>query len=76
MNLTELPIHDPDPERSKREVQQRIIIEGRHAYRLGFPITDCPPYAIEDWAIDWRNGWRWEKEEDEARSASRQNQND
>jgi hypothetical protein len=27
------------------------------------PITACPPFKIEDMAIDWRNGWRWEQED-------------
>lgn len=67
MKLTDLPIHDPDPKRSSREVQKSIVAQGRAAYRCGFPITKCPPFKIDDWVIDWKNGWRWAKEEDEAK---------
>ncbi|MDB5177539.1 MAG: hypothetical protein JWN75_1207 [Candidatus Saccharibacteria bacterium] len=60
LNLPLAP--DPDPERSKRIVQEALIREGRAARRLGMP-PDPPPFTDPDWAHWWCSGWGHENRE-------------
>lgn len=64
MNVSDEPIYTT-PEltaKNAKYLQQRLIEEGRAAFRSGLPISKCPPFKDPDMAIDWRNGWRWESE--------------
>jgi hypothetical protein len=53
---------DPDPERTKRKLRELLVQQGRSARRAGFEVTSCPPFRLNEMAVDWRNGWRWEDE--------------
>ena len=56
------PIVDWNQKQFRRKVQHSIVEEGRAAYRAGIPISGCPSFVDEDMAIDWRIGWRAERE--------------
>jgi hypothetical protein len=43
-----------------RRTRDAVIAEGRAAYRVG--VTECPPFKDADMVINWKFGWRWEKE--------------
>ena len=60
--VIELPIYDPDPNRTRKRTQRILIAEGRAARRAGLPKTACPAFKVADMAIDWKCGWRWEDE--------------
>lgn len=68
INLDTLPLApDPDPERTARETRDLLVEDGRAAFRCGFLLKECPPFKDPDMAINWRNGWRWEKEDQKQR---------
>lgn len=58
-------------ERFERAVQLDVIKEGRTAYRAGIPYKGVPPFKDGDMEIAWSCGWRWERDEQEARNADR-----
>ena len=62
MKITGQPIVEWDDKRFKRTVQHSVVEEGRAAYRAGIPLSGCPPFRDEDMAIDWRTGWRAERD--------------
>ena len=62
MKLTDQPIVEWDEKRFKRTVQHSVVEEGRAAYRAGIPLSGCPSFIDEDMAINWRIGWRAERE--------------
>ena len=56
------PIVEWDTKQFKRKVQHSIVEAGRAAYRAGIPISNCPSFVDEDMTIDWRIGWRAERD--------------
>ena len=60
--ITDQPIVEWKEKSFKRTVQHAIVEEGRAAYRAGIPIECCPAFIDEDMAIDWRTGWRAERD--------------
>lgn len=75
IDITKVPIANilrpEDQKRLDRARQDRLVSEGRAARRLGFPVTNCPPFKDNDMAIDWRNGWRWEDQAIAARKGGK-----
>jgi hypothetical protein len=61
MKLTDQPIYDPDPERTERELHERLVRWGRTARKLGHA-NDPAPFRFEDWQESWSRGWREEDE--------------
>ena len=54
------------PQNAKRLEQctvDLLVRDGRTARRLGFSVDQCPPFRLDDMAISWRMGWRWEDED-------------
>lgn len=47
-------------------VRDVAVRHGRSARRAGFPKTP-PPFVDPEMASHWRDGWRWEDEESDAR---------
>lgn len=54
--LTDLPIHDPDPERTAQRVREELVMHGTSAYIVGLSVDRCPPFNV-DMAASWRIGW-------------------
>jgi hypothetical protein len=56
-------------DRERIQMTEGLVNDGRASRRAGFKIDQCPPFRFEDWADDWRRGWRLEDEvmKDEAR---------
>ena len=51
-----------DDDISRTQLATDLVNEGRAWRRAGMPIEQCPAYRIDDWADDWRRGWRIEDE--------------
>lgn len=64
IDFEKLPIFDPDPQRTAKETQAMLVMDGRCAYISGLPKDHCLGRIIDnDLRIDWANGWRWEQED-------------
>jgi ribosome modulation factor len=62
IDLTKIPIYDPDPAATERRIWNLASEEGYAAYKAGVSIDKCPPFKNNDLAVSWKMGWRWAHE--------------
>jgi ribosome modulation factor len=66
INLRELApfsLGPDDDRRAQQQLEQSLMAHGRSAFLLGWPISKCPPFADDNMAWAWRQGWRNARDE-------------